>query len=139
MPLVEYKCRRCGLKSEELFRVNHVPGQITCGCGGMAVRCMSLIAATPGRWGDSHGYFDMGLGKYVENSMDRDKKMRQAGLVHCGDFDKHYMDDRLEKEERDIHQHEADVAEMTRLESTGLSRGEALANVYNQERILGGE
>ena len=39
----------------------------------------------------------------------------------------------------DIHQHEADVAEMTRLESTGLSRGEALANVYNQERILGGE
>ena len=138
MPIAEFKCGQCGIKFEELFRVNEVPDEIPCSCGGVNRRCVSLIASTPGRWGDSHGYFDVGLGKHVKNEMDRERLMKEMGLVSCADYGKHYVDDRLEKDEADIFQHEKDGADVKALEDDGMTKGEALATVYNQERIMGG-
>jgi putative FmdB family regulatory protein len=135
MPLYEYKCQKCNRKYEQLYSVRDAPRIDECACGGKAYRMVSLIARTPNRWGDTNGYYDPGLGSYVANSQERDKKMKELGVVPLADYGTHYIDDRLDKEDQQMIQQEKDSQEVKRLEGEGVSRGEAFAQVYSTERM----
>ena len=135
MPLYEYKCGECRQEYVELYSYAAAPRSVQCMCGGKAARKVSLIARTPNRWGDTNGYWDPGLGSWIANSQDRDRKMKEMGVVPLADYDKYYVEDRLEKEDAQMVQLEKDSQEVARLESEGVSRGDAFAQVYSTERM----
>ena len=135
MPLYEYKCEECRQEYVELWSYAMAPMNMACLCGGRAVRKISLIARTPNRWGDTNGYWDPGLGSWIANSQDRDRKMKEMGVVPLADYDKYYVEDRLDKEDAQMIQAEKDSQEVARLESEGVSRGDAFAQVYSTERM----
>ena len=135
MPLYEYKCEECRQEYVELWSYAMAPTDMACLCGGRAARKISLIARTPNRWGDTNGYWDPGLGSWIANSQDRDRKMKEMGVVPLADYDKYYVEDRLEKEDAQMVQLEKDSQEVARLESEGVSRGDAFAQVYSTERM----
>ena len=136
MPLYEYKCQRCNRRFEELYKVSEAPAILECMCGALADKAISLIANTAAKWGDSHGYYDRGLGAYVENSQHRERLMKAKGVVSMEDYGKNYAEDRLEKRQADYDQHEVDVANYKQYRALGQSKGEAMAEVYNADRIL---
>lgn len=136
MPMYEYKCVQCNRRFEELFKVADCPTVLECMCGGLADRAVSLIANTAARWGDSHGYYDRGLGSYVENSQHRERLMKAKGVVSMEDYSTNYAEDKLEDRESDYKQHEVDVANYKQYRALGQSKGEAMAEVYNADRIL---
>tara|TARA_Y100001973_G_C5208218_1_gene343281 strand:+ start:752 stop:973 length:222 start_codon:yes stop_codon:yes gene_type:complete len=61
--------------------------------------------------------------------------MKELGVVPLADYGTHYIDDRLDKEDQQMIQQEKDSQEVKRLESEGVSRGEAFAQVYSTERM----
>ena len=117
MPLYEYKCQKCRSVYERLYSVKDAPRVDECA------------------WGDTNGYYDPGLGSWVSNSQDRERKMKEMGVVPLADYGTHYIDDRLDKEDQQMIQQEKDSQEVRRLESEGVSRGEAFAQVYSTERM----
>ncbi len=136
MPLYEFKCEECLDRIQELYRVMEVPATVMCSCGGRANRVISLVANTASQWGDSHGYYDRGLGTYVENSQHRDRIMKKRGLVSTGDFDKYYVEDRLEQRQEVFDQHERDMRDFRQYRELGRTEGEAMAEVFNTERLV---
>jgi putative FmdB family regulatory protein len=135
MPMYEFRCSRCNRRMQDLFKVDECPKLIECPCGGLADRVVSLIANTTSQWGDSHGYYDRGLGTYVENAQHRERVMKKRGLVSLQDYDKNYVEDRLEKRQDVFDQHERDVRDYKQYRELGRSKGEAMAEVYNTERL----
>jgi len=81
--LYSYKCRVCGYVTEDIRTVEERYSPCTCEyCGGDSEKLVDMPAKTPARWGDSHGYYDRGLGMYVENSMQKEQILKDRGLVH---------------------------------------------------------
>jgi putative FmdB family regulatory protein len=138
MPLYEFACKKCRCVSTEIFKHSLVPSSISCfQCGHSATRKISLIASTPAKWGDSHGYYDHGLGTYVANEQSRQAEMKRQGLVEARDFGTHYIDDKLDQEVDEARAHQADVDKIDKLKADGFETGHAIAEVFNQERLLG--
>lgn len=81
MPLHTYKCRY-GHISEELYRQDEkVYGTIDCEiCTEISYKQVPIIASTPAKWGDSHGYFSPDLNCYIKNSQHHDQVMDAKGL-----------------------------------------------------------
>jgi len=77
MPLYDFKCNSCR-KTIEVFQGFH-DGTPVC-CEDNMVQCVSLWAHTPARWGDSHEYFDVGLGKTIKNAAHKDQVMKEMGV-----------------------------------------------------------
>jgi len=136
MPMYEYKCKACERRMQDLYKVSEAPYVLECMCGGVAERVVSLIARTANQWGDSHGYFDRGLGTYVENAQHRDRIMKKRGLVSLQDYDKHHGEDRLEARQAEFDQHERDMRDYKQYRELGRTQGEAMAEVFHADRIL---
>ena len=104
MPIFEHRCTVCQRVTEDLYR-GSCPETITCKCGGLAKKKLSLSAKTPGRWGDAGlggssvtGVYDRGLGATYHNSMERDRLIEQRGVVPLSDVGGDYaMEDWIEK------------------------------------------
>lgn len=111
MPLYDVSCPSCGVR-EVLARPNT---PVPCpSCGGATQRLVSMPARTSASWGDSQGYFDRGLGCYVENSQHRERVMKAKGLAPLSDFAKHAVEDYAESQVNERKEHERVMA---RLES----------------------
>ena len=80
MPVYDYKCNTCHVTEEHYmsFDENQTVNCETCGL--KMKRVVTLWANTPSRWGDSHGYYDRGLGTYVKSNMHRDKIMKERNI-----------------------------------------------------------
>ena len=80
MPLYPYTCRR-GHRSEELAKVGEALEAMPCpACGEQARRQVTTPYRTPFQWGASAGYFDRGLGTYVEDHAHQRRLMAERGL-----------------------------------------------------------
>ena len=80
MPIYDYLYKPCDYYQQIMCDFDEVDDQACAICEGELDRQISLWANTPARWGDSHGYFDRGLGMYIENSMHREKVMKEKNL-----------------------------------------------------------
>ena len=80
MPIYSYDCSRCNIFMEVFCEIEEADYQMCETCGDLLSKRMPVFANTPRRWGDSHGYFDRGLGCYVANSMERERIMKEKGL-----------------------------------------------------------
>ena len=94
-----------------------VPDSIDCPqCGQLALKQLSMPASTPGRWGDQtgkygvDGFYDRGLGARYQTSMQREAIMEKKGLVSTGDFDKHFVEDTLQRQTAYQKQQDANIA-----------------------------
>lgn len=94
-----------------------VPDSIDCPqCGELALKQLSMPASTPGRWGDQtgkygvDGFYDRGLGARYQTSMEREAIMEKKGLVSTGDFDKHFVEDTLQRQTAHQKQQDANIA-----------------------------
>jgi hypothetical protein len=85
-------------------------------CGQLALKQLSMPASTPGRWGDQtgkygvDGFYDRGLGARYQTSMQREAIMEKKGLVSTGDFDKHFVEDTLQRQTAYQKQQDANIA-----------------------------
>ena len=80
MPIYDYYCEPCNLNIQIFCEIEERHDQTCEKCKDFLNQMVSVFANTPGRWGESHGYFDRGLGCYVANSMERDKIMKEKNL-----------------------------------------------------------
>ena len=94
-----------------------VPHSIKCPqCGKPAIKQLSMPANTPGRWGDQtgkygvDGFYDRGLGARYQTSMQREAIMEKKGLVSTGDFDKHFVEETLQRQSEHKNQQDKNLA-----------------------------
>ena len=95
-------------------------------CDGELDRQVSLWANTPARWGDSHGYFDRGLGMYIENSMHREQVMKEKNLRPVSQRE---LDDHQQAVYNDDQEHEKKVATFQRVKKQTGSFAKAAAAI----------
>ena len=135
MPLFEYECPDQHV-TEVLLRTQEIPPSMICSCGQLASKIVSAPAWTPGRWGDQtgrygvNGHYDKSLGATYSTSMQRDRIMREKGLVSQEDLPQHFIEDTMEKEAEQSQQHEANV----KTRKTNLSKhepGRAIAETFS--------
>ena len=126
MPLYDYECNDCE-HSEEFFMDFYDESPQCSKCGATMYQKISLWANTPGRWGDSHGYFDRGLGTYVNNFAHRDKLMKEKGVQPVSNQD-------MEEYSHDVYaenkQHHKDVTTYTDTLKKTNSHAEAAAAAF---------
>lgn len=101
MPIYEYSCEDHGITMD---LIKWPPPQIgiCASCGGSTKLIPSLPARTSARWGDGgniNGTFDPGLGVRYHNTMEKEKIMRQKGLVSLEDMPQHFIEDRMESDQ----------------------------------------
>ena len=105
--LVDYKCKTCGSVYEEFFFQNEPrPSFIQCECGAQAIYIFPVVAKTVGYWGNSHSYFDRGLGMVVENSHHRDAIIKEKEVVPLSDSDLMQQNYLMEKSLVEARDHE---------------------------------
>lgn len=115
MPLAVYKCD-AGHGTERLFKYSERPVEIVCPrCGGRA--CLNVAATfrpakTAGKWGESAGRFDRGLGCYVRDSRHRDQVMAAKGLVAETDMPNGYADSLVQAQINEKVQHDRDMSRL---------------------------
>lgn len=102
MPLYEFEVldehdKPTGEIIEEIFKASTVPQILISNQGRKAKRKISLIARTHQSWGDTYGYYDQGLGCYVNSRKEAEKIAHKKGLAHIEDFGKYAMDDMASK------------------------------------------
>ena len=134
--MYEFRCRQ-GHVTEEIFKISQRPPHIDCEvCGKRANHIISIWARTPGRWGDSTGYYDQSLGTYIENSQHKERVLADKGLVHASDFAPHHADQMIDNSVADKEQHDKNV---TRYEASIAEHGDvgrAFAETFPAEEIL---
>tara|TARA_R100001594_G_scaffold25476_2_gene49752 strand:+ start:3740 stop:4138 length:399 start_codon:yes stop_codon:yes gene_type:complete len=125
MPVYDFKCKKCE-RQEEICRSFHEEDDVICdSCGSVMSQCVTLWAKTPGRWGDSMGYYDRGLGMHVDNYVHRDKIMKEKNLVPVSDQEHQEYSHSVYSEQK---QHNKEVATFTEtLKKTGDSAKAAAA------------
>lgn len=68
-------------------------------CGNDLRKMVTAPARTPNRWGDTlggvNGFYDRGLGASYQNSVEREKIMKQRGLISTEDLPDDYVESRL--------------------------------------------
>ena len=126
MPVYDFKCAKCATKAE-VWRSFDDESKELCECGGEMKQCITLWANTPGRWGDSTGYFDRGLGTYVENYVHRDMLMKEKGLVPTTQQDQMDHQHAVNEEHK---QHQKDVEKFTEVYKKTNSSAEAAAAAF---------
>jgi putative FmdB family regulatory protein len=105
MPIYEYKCGKCGLETEQLFKHRDRPATIECPCGYDSDLLFSAPARTAWSWGDTKwdGYHDRGLNLKLRDEAHRKAVMAKRGLreVQDGEVEREIARVTREKEEHD--------------------------------------
>ena len=122
MPIYDYYCKPCDKPQQIICDWEEADEQICEVCDQEVERQISLWANTPARWGDSHGYFDRGLGMYIENSMHREKVMKEKGLRPVTQKE---LDDEQQEVYNETLQHEKQVETFNRVKKQTGSFAEA--------------
>ena len=100
MPLFTYKCKY-GHISEELYRQDDkVYESIECEiCSEVSYKELPMVASTPSKWGDSHGYFSRDLNCYIKNSQHHEQVMENMGVRVVNKYEP--IDAAIKKENKD--------------------------------------
>ena len=136
MPLYPFVCPSCGSRVEVLCKVSEKPSSLDCDCGDVARQQVSRVARTRGSWGGvDTGYFDRGLGQWVDSSREADKIAKERGLVRATEFDKDFIEDSLEDFGNEQRQLEKDSQEYQSKVAAGMDKAEAAADVFSVSKL----
>ena len=87
MPIYLYRCPSCGTEDELLEEYENLPSSLACTCGEYLLRVVVNSFGRHGSWsGIFSGYFDRGLGMYIEDYHHREKVMAEKGLRPAPDL-----------------------------------------------------
>ena len=132
MPIYDYTCRTCNITSEEFMTFDEEDNVKCESCGVQMKRCVTLWANTPSRWGDSHGYFDRGLGTYVKSNVHRDKIMKERNIRPVSEQEI----DEAQHESYSTHkQHEKDVVKFQSELAKHNDTTKAIDNTFATQEI----
>ena len=136
MPLYPYFCTTCGAREEVLCSVDDKPMGLDCDCGADMVPSVTMPARTRGSWGGvDTGYFDRGLGQWVDSHKEADKIARKKGLVRATDFDKNFIEDSVDTFGTKQKQLEADSQEYQSRIASGMSASDAAATTFSVSKM----
>lgn len=140
MPLYRYRCAS-GHSVEKLHKYAERPVEMTCPtCGARS--CLDVAASfrpakTAGKWGESAGRYDRGLGCYVRNSAERDAVMAARGWVAESDMPNGYADSVIQTGLNEKAEHERNMAKYEyHLKEHKGDAGAAWAETFPAEEIL---
>lgn len=122
MPIYDYRCTECNLDQQHICDFDEADDMVCEVCEGKLLRGISLFAKTVNRWGDSNGYFDRGLGMYIENSMHREKVMKEKNLRPVSQKE---LDDHQQAVHNDGAEHDKKVETFQRVKKQTGSFAEA--------------
>lgn len=132
MPVYDYKCDTCH-KVEEHFMTFDEDDNVNCdSCGLKMKRAVTLWANTPSRWGDSHGYYDRGLGTYVKSFVHRDQIMKERNLRPVSDQE---IDEAQHETYKTHKQHEKDVSKFQSELAKHNDTTKAIDNTFATQEI----
>lgn len=130
MPLAVYRCGACESTHEILHRAGDRPLHTVCpDCDGVAsvdIAGTLRPARTACSWGDSKGYYDRGLGLYVENSQHRNRICKERNLVPESDLRSDASDSAVHSAIVERQEHTRTMAKVADKIRSGTSKGEAL-------------
>tara|TARA_R110000824_G_scaffold62094_5_gene164659 strand:- start:22619 stop:23089 length:471 start_codon:yes stop_codon:yes gene_type:complete len=142
MPLFDYACPDGHVEEHFISSSRKAPHQVPCNICidegpdvHWAIKQVPSISRTANKWGDTNGYYSPNLGAYVSNSQERDRIMRSKGLVDLRDMDKHFFEDRMEKECSEYKEAEADSQEYKRRLADHGDAGRAAAETFSVEKM----
>lgn len=136
MPLYPYHCPKCGAYEEVLCSVESKPMGLDCDCGKDMLPVVTMPARTPGQWGGvDSGYFDRGLGQWVNSYREADKIAKEKGLVRASDFDDKFIEDSVDKFGTEQKALEADRKEYRSYVDSGMDAGEAAAKTFSVSKL----
>ena len=122
MPIYDYRCTKCNLDQQHICDFDEADDMVCEVCEGKLLRGISLFAKTVNRWGDTNGYFDRGLGMHIENSMHREKVMKEKGLRPVTQKE---LDDEQQEVYNETIRHEKQVETFNRVKKQTGSFAEA--------------
>lgn len=112
--IYEFRCQSCGRTHEEWRSVSEcaAPGPLCCNQTAARVFSAGIIGDeiksrwhfSPGRkrWEKGHGgYFNLGLGQWVDSKSDAKRKAKAAGLKEVGNDFGHRIDKDYQKKAHD--------------------------------------
>jgi len=137
MPVYDYVCYTCKKKEDHLVKWDK-KDEVKCAtCDKLMLRQLSAPLRTPGRWGDSGGGYDRSLGRHFNNSIEKEKYIRDNGLIAASDFGGvSFVDSIVEREEAKHVQHEKDVETLRdMLKSTGGDQSKAYAETFSVDNL----
>ena len=136
MPLYPYHCPKCGAYEEVLCTPQSKPMGLDCACGSDMFPVVTMPARTRGQWGGvDTGYYDRGLGKYVESYAEADKLAKDRGLVRASAFHDKFIEDSVETYGQKQKQLEADTQEYKSHLASGMDAGEAAAKTFSVSKL----
>lgn len=133
MPISVFRCSSCTHTFDILHKMGQRPTQVLCPeCESFAEMDVAMTlrpARTSSRWGDSQGYFDRGLGQYIENAPQRERIMKERGLVSEADLGSGVAEQGIHQEISEHREHKKKISKIQDLKATGMSMPEAIAEV----------
>lgn len=145
MPLREYTCDQGHITEELFFRGEKHPDTMACAhCENKATLIMSAMAKTAGRWGDSlggvNGHYDAGLGCTYQNHQEKDRILRERGLVPLEDLGgDQFFDSVVDAQVQADAKMDADIATYKQAVKDLGSKEEAVQATWNAHDILHGD
>ncbi len=95
-----------------------------------------MPARTRGSWGGvDTGYFDRGLGQWVDSTKEADKIAREKGLVRATEFDKNFIEDSVDTFGTEQKQLEADSQEYQSKLASGMDASDAAASTFSVSKL----
>ncbi len=138
MPIYEYMCYTCKKQSDRLVKFENKEAQHCYDCNSKLKALVTAPAKTAGRWGDTGGGFDRSLGRHFKNSMEKEKWIKDNGLVSSSDIGgKGAVDDLVHKQIVDTDTHIKDVATYERIKKETGSVERALAETFSVDNMKG--
>lgn len=109
MPVYTYYCNTCKISDDHFGSFEDLMAcRPKCDrCGSDMARHIGVFAKTAGKWGDSLGYFDRGLGQYISSPDQRERIMEERGLVEVS---KAQLDEVQHREYTEHIQHQQQVS-----------------------------
>ena len=131
MPLKDSFCSNCN-KIEELLVKMDCSAPPVCTCGSERTFMISKPARTAGLWGDSSGGYDFSLGRSFSGSREKEKYLRDNGLVAVSDLGSGFLDQKVheEIEAGDNHRRDVEVYGESLKKHNG-DKGAAMADTFS--------
>jgi hypothetical protein len=137
MPIYEYKCYTCKTQTDRLVKWEKKDTQYCSVCDDRLKPLVTAPARTAGRWGDTGGGFDVSLGRHFNSSMEKEKYLKQNGLIASSDLvgGKNFIDDQVHKQIVETENHIKDTEDYTRIMKETGSIEKALAETFSVDKL----
>ena len=123
------------LKRSSASRTALTTSSVTCATASLGESCP--FPPTPRPSGDSHAYFDRGLGCEVKSSQHKDKLLKERDLVPVSDMGNGYVESRMTNSVNEAKAHDKTVSKYNdNVKKFDGDQGRAIAETFPAHEIL---